>query len=515
MLDGETELTSSATPSDQHPTGAHSSVKGPLSQPHGKNRSTDKTQHAYSGRTALHSVGAQRILITAEAVVIIMTSLVTGLSYHGFIFGIVGNYSMYLAMGVLAAAVYSAAMSSIDSHQTLRSLDSTEALRDVTLVWSGTIAAITFFAFTLKTAESMSRGAVFSLVITGYAALLATRIALPTLIARYYNPRKLVSHQVIVVGSDEDPSLSLILRELETAGYSAPQIIRLRSTCPSEEWGAEFQRTIKAVLSLSRTVDDGEICVAAGGFPEQRLRELIVALQIVPRSICIVPSPSIEQFLHFPIRDIGVMRAVELQRTPLSPIQLLIKRTLDLALASIALLLMMPLLLLTAVAIRVDTRGPVLFRQSRLGHRGVPFSIIKFRTMTVTEDGENIQQAHKNDKRVTRVGRRLRRLSIDELPQLLNVIKGEMALVGPRPHAVAHDKYYTRLINNYEIRQHVKPGITGWAQVNGLRGETTSPELMRKRVEHDIWYAKNASITLDIKILLLTVVEVFRQRNAH
>jgi undecaprenyl-phosphate galactose phosphotransferase/putative colanic acid biosynthesis UDP-glucose lipid carrier transferase len=135
--------------------------------------------------------------------------------------------------------------------------------------------------------------------------------------------------------------------------------------------------------------------------------------------------------------------------------------------------------------------------------------------MTVTENGAEVRQAQANDQRVTRVGRWLRKTSVDELPQLLNVIRGEMSLVGPRPHAVAHDEYYPTLIDNYEIRQHVKPGITGWAQVNGLRGETSSNDLMRRRVEADIWYAKNASILLDLRILLLTVVEVLRQRNAY
>ena len=135
--------------------------------------------------------------------------------------------------------------------------------------------------------------------------------------------------------------------------------------------------------------------------------------------------------------------------------------------------------------------------------------------MNVAENGSEVRQASANDSRVTRVGRWLRRSSIDELPQLLNVIRGEMSLVGPRPHAVAHDVHYAKLIENYEIRQHVKPGITGWAQVNGLRGETADPELMRRRVEHDIWYARNAGLLLDMRILLLTVLEVFRQRNAH
>jgi len=235
----------------------------------------------------------------------------------------------------------------------------------------------------------------------------------------------------------------------------------------------------------------------------------------VPRAVRVIPTPPIEQLLHYPIRNIGGLHSLELQKAPLSTAQLLVKRGIDLILGSVALVLAAPLFLVVGVATKLDSRGPVLFKQTRLGHRGVPFAIFKFRTMTVTENGAEVKQAQADDRRVTWVGRWLRRTSIDELPQLINVIRGEMSLVGPRPHAVAHDDYYSTLIENYEIRQHVKPGITGWAQVNGFRGETSSSDLMRRRVEADIWYAKNASILLDVRILLLTVVEVLRQRNAY
>jgi len=135
--------------------------------------------------------------------------------------------------------------------------------------------------------------------------------------------------------------------------------------------------------------------------------------------------------------------------------------------------------------------------------------------MTVMEDGDTIQQASKRDPRVTRLGRLLRRSSIDELPQLLNVLKGDMSLVGPRPHAVAHDKEYGVLVGNYAFRHHVKPGITGWAQVNGFRGETTSVDQMRKRIEFDVWYINNWSVTLDFQILARTCIEVGRTQNAY
>ncbi len=191
------------------------------------------------------------------------------------------------------------------------------------------------------------------------------------------------------------------------------------------------------------------------------------------------------------------------------------KRALDLGIAIPLLFLLAPILFGVALWVWLDSSGPVLFRQRRLGLHGRPFQIFKFRTMTVLEDSDHIVQAHRNDARVTRAGAILRRTSLDELPQLINVIKGEMSLVGPRPHALAHDRLYATVIRNYQQRQQVKPGITGWAQVNGLRGETPSVDAMRQRVEHDVWYANNYSIVIDFQILLRTARIVLEQRNAY
>jgi len=203
------------------------------------------------------------------------------------------------------------------------------------------------------------------------------------------------------------------------------------------------------------------------------------------------------------------------QRTNRPPRSPALKRVLDLMIAVPVLVLAAPLLLVVGLLIRLDSAGPVLFRQTRLGLNGRPFGILKFRTMNVVEDGAQVVQAARNDARITRIGNFLRAASLDELPQLINVISGEMSLVGPRPHALAHDMHYAALIPEYGMRQSVKPGITGWAQVNGLRGGTPTLDLMRRRVELDIWYAGHASLALDILILLRTPVEILRRRNAY
>ena len=191
------------------------------------------------------------------------------------------------------------------------------------------------------------------------------------------------------------------------------------------------------------------------------------------------------------------------------------KRVLDLVIAVPLLIALAPVLMLLAVIVRAGSKGPALFRQTRLGLNGAPFHILKFRTMTVMEDGASVKQAVQGDARVTSCGVWMRKLSFDELPQLINVINGDMSLIGPRPHALAHDRYYGSVIANYNQRQSVKPGISGWAQVNGLRGATETVKIMRRRVSFDIWYAQHASFGLDILILFRTFAEVLRQRNAH
>ena len=186
---------------------------------------------------------------------------------------------------------------------------------------------------------------------------------------------------------------------------------------------------------------------------------------------------------------------VEIQREPLNGWERLIKRALDLVLAVVAAVLLAPVLLMTAVAIKIDSNGPVLFRQRRVGFYNREFLIYKFRTMTVMDDGEAVVQARRGDRRVTRIGKLLRRSSIDELPQLFNVIRGDMSIVGPRPHAVAHHDQYSALIASYALRHHVKPGLTGMAQIRGLRGETRQLALMERRVEQDLWYINHWSLS--------------------
>jgi Undecaprenyl-phosphate glucose phosphotransferase len=241
----------------------------------------------------------------------------------------------------------------------------------------------------------------------------------------------------------------------------------------------------------------------------ETLSELPVRIQLLPIELA-------ELMRRSRVGNYGHLRVLELFCGPCSLRDRFLKRAFDVAAASALLTLLWPLFVVVAALIKLDTRGPVLFRQTRLGFNNEPIQVLKFRSMNCLEEArDGFRQAVRNDPRVTRIGRVLRRTNIDELPQLLNVLRGEMSLVGPRPHAVAHNHMFADQIRRMFRRHNVKPGMTGWAQVNGLRGETDTFEKMQKRIEHDLYYVDNWSFFFDLKILVWTVVSKRARINAY
>jgi putative colanic acid biosynthesis UDP-glucose lipid carrier transferase len=204
-----------------------------------------------------------------------------------------------------------------------------------------------------------------------------------------------------------------------------------------------------------------------------------------------------------------------MNESPFVGVDGVVKNTSDFILSIIILILLLPLMLGIAIAEKLTSPCPIIFRQRRYGLNGEDIIVYKFRSMTVAEDGSNVTQATKDDQRFTKIGGFLRRTSLDELPQFINVLQGRMSIVGPRPHAVAHNELYRKLIKGYMLRHKAKPGITGWAQVNGWRGETEVLEKMKARIEHDLYYLKNWSIWLDFWIIIRTVWTVVRKDNAY
>lgn len=246
-----------------------------------------------------------------------------------------------------------------------------------------------------------------------------------------------------------------------------------------------------------------------------RVLEVLDALKDTTASIYFVPDMFITDLIQARTEEVGGITVISVCDTPFRGAAGVIKRLSDLVLASAILLLIAPLMLLIALLIKLDSPGPVIFRQRRYGLDGQEIGVYKFRSMRVAEDGDQVVQARRGDPRVTRLGAFLRRTSLDELPQFINVLQGRMSVVGPRPHAVAHNEQYRRLIKGYMVRHKVRPGITGWAQVNGQRGETDTLDKMQDRIDLDLDYLRHWSLRLDLLILFRTVRLVFKDSQAY
>jgi putative colanic acid biosynthesis UDP-glucose lipid carrier transferase len=248
---------------------------------------------------------------------------------------------------------------------------------------------------------------------------------------------------------------------------------------------------------------------------EKRIKWLMNELADTTASVYLVPDIFMFELLHARSDVIAGIPTISIYDSPLDGSNAIVKRIEDLLLSSIILLLISPILVVISIAVKVTSRGPVIFKQIRYGIDGRSIEVWKFRSMTVMENDTNITQAKKNDTRLTPIGGFIRSSSLDELPQFFNVIQGRMSIVGPRPHAVVHNEEYRLIINGYMLRHKVKPGITGWAQVNGWRGETDTLEKMEKRIEFDLEYIRNWSLGLDLKIVLSTVFKGFFDKNAY
>ncbi|NIJ49833.1 exopolysaccharide biosynthesis polyprenyl glycosylphosphotransferase [Rhizomicrobium electricum] len=390
----------------------------------------------------------------------------------------------------------------------------TSRVRQAFKVWTCALAGFLFCEFALKASAEVSRLYLVCFYAPGLIAFGLWRALGASQIARLNKMMGATNGTLVVVGDRTYATVRAFLYEI-AMGRSSVVMVPFKAAVTDAEWQKEHQRVANDLFRVVHSANDPAVYLCSSGLPLPRLEALCRDLSSVPVGSYVVPDPAIAGFASSSASVIGTRVAFELRRPPLSDAQRLAKRGVDLALGAIALVLLAPVMVVAAIALKLDSAGPIFFRQMRSGQSGRPFRIFKFRTMNVLEDGPEIRQAERDDPRVTRVGRFLRASSIDELPQLFNVLRGEMSLVGPRPHAVAHDERYAKLIANYELRQQVKPGITGWAQIHGLRGETAHVEDMKQRVSFDIWYALNASLLLDFEIMARTVFEVCHWRKAY
>jgi Undecaprenyl-phosphate glucose phosphotransferase len=319
---------------------------------------------------------------------------------------------------------------------------------------------------------------------------------------------------VIVIGDPEELAAKSALQLLRTYGTRELDRFEL-SPAIDHKCISQDVAIIDSAIKAAKSGEAEQILLALRWVDAERRNFICERLRVLPLPVFLLPDRFVSSIPSQADWAPSAEFPVEIQRAPLSRQDMAVKRILDLVLAALALLMLSPLLLITSLAIKLDSPGPVIFRQRRRGFNGQEFAIYKFRTMKVLEDGPTIRQVQRNDDRVTSLGRLLRASSIDELPQLLNVLAGEMSLVGPRPHALAHDDEYSNSIDSYALRHHVKPGITGWAQIHGFRGPTGDVALMKQRIQLDLWYINNWSFWLDLRIMASTCLEVLRPRNAY
>lgn len=450
-----------------------------------------------------------------DCILIVAASIAAGTTYHLMVVGDVGDVQKFIGIGTSSAVVFALLAKSRGMYRptTLHLLDQ---LRGLFGVWMVMLLAISCLLFLLKLGESFSRGSMLVFGALGFLLLLASRTVVAKILRDGVVRGRIASPSAIVLGDAEE--LASFPRGELLRAYGIVEVSRIK--LPQGDLGEKpvLQKTLavlNTVIGVARAYRADAVLVALKWSDTPRFNLVREALRILPLPVMLLPDQAGRSILSQPMMEVGSGFAVQMQRTPLTFAELALKRAFDVVVAGGLLIVLSPLLLAVAVGIKLDSPGPVIFRQHRNGFNRRPFTIYKFRTMTVCEDGPAIRQAQKNDKRLTRLGALLRSTSIDELPQLINVLRGEMSLVGPRPHALAHDDEYAKLISNYAFRHHVKPGITGFAQIKGLRGETARLEQMERRVDCDLWYINNWSIWLDIWIVIRTCIVVPLRLNAH
>ncbi len=452
-----------------------------------------------------------------DCIIILASSFVSGFAYQRFVHGTDDNFQTSLAVGLLVVVNFTAVLAARGSYKPMGLIALQSRIKETITVWLIVFSLLLTVVFLLKAGADLSRGAIGTFLVVGLISLLTWRISLSSYLTRAFAHGSFAERRVLVIGGVDEIDSSAGLHRLRRYGYRPIQSFPILES-DFETASGMSGRLAEMLSEAIRTAQSGRVeeILLAIPWDQRRLIDSIVAvLRVVPIPIRLAPDRSIEGLLHKPRMEIGSTWVVDLHRGPLTWSECAIKRTFDIALSSLALIILAPTMLIAAVLIKLDSRGPVFFSQLRSGFNSKEFWIIKFRTMTVMERGTEVKQATRNDKRVTRVGRWLRRSSVDELPQFLNVLRGEMSLVGPRPHAIVHDDEYKKLISKYAYRLHLKPGITGWAQVNGLRGETATIDLMEKRVDLDLWYINNWSLWLDIKILLKTFTAVLGHKDVY
>ncbi len=447
-----------------------------------------------------------------DGVLITLSSVFADWLYNGLIRHDIVQIDIALGIGFGGALGYILLAKALGLYSMQVTLNPQKNASKIVFAWATVLLSLTAVLFLLRVGTIFSRGTIIIFAFTELGALLGARLVSAGLMRSAIAKGGIVGRRAVIVG--EPAELGHLSSKSLLAHFGLKELARVTIAGAGEKTSEGIDvAALDLAIDVARHHHADELVIAVDWRRTEVIEKIKERFRASPLAVRLLPDRTVRATVGYQTEiSPETMLSVELQRAPLTPFERFVKRAFDTILAIAALIALSPLLLVVAIAIKLDSKGPVLFRQQRRGFDGQKFPIYKFRSMNVMEDGPVVAQATRNDRRVTRVGALLRRSSIDELPQLLNVIKGDMSLIGPRPHALAHDDHYGRLIATYASRHHVKPGMSGWAQVNGQRGETAQVEDMRKRVQLDVWYINNWSLTLDLKIILQTCLEVIRQK---
>jgi len=476
---------------------------------------------AATGRSYWHTVVARSMVslvgVGSDVAIIIAMSALTGAIYHLLVYGEIGPWTDFLLVGG-AAAILFVLPGVMRGYYSLANYFSFKPhIRRAFLLWNVTFLCLLALGFLAKTTEIYSRGAIILFYAAGMPAILLSRSALVRAVILGSKFGLVSAQKVFLIGSEADIGAFVRRYQPWNIGLhivgTGPLTALPDGACATDR-SAALSADISRAIEATRVRRPDAVFIIAPWSETELIEQCVEELLTIPVEIHLGPERILDRFDNVRISKLGGMATLQLTRAPLSSFEVLQKRIFDVVISATTLVLLAPLLACLAVLIRLESGGPVLFMQRRYGFNQQPFRIIKFRTLTTRDDGDLVPQVTRNDHRVTRIGRWLRPLNIDELPQLINVLKGDMSLVGPRPHALSHDHDYEKKISLYARRHNVRPGITGWAQVNGFRGETDTEEKMRQRVDHDLYYIDNWSLWFDIRILLLTLFSRQSYRNA-
>jgi len=410
------------------------------------------------------------------------------------------SYQIVATLGVMLTWI---SMGTLEVYRAWRGSSLWQVLRTLLLGWLLVVVALILLAWATKQAEDYSRvvmGVWFALT---PVALVSVHIVQRFLL-RYFRTKGLNTRRVVIVGAG-DLAKQLIERFDDAEKKQGTNILNV-----------PVLGKTKDVYHFVESEKIDHVYFALPMRSEKRMREVFDELQDTTASLYLIPDLFIFELMGARQQDIAGLPAIALCETPFSGAFGVVKRLEDIILATLSLITFFVPMIVIAVVIKATSKGPVLFKQVRYGLNGERIKVYKFRSMTTMDNDDTvIEQATQYDIRITKFGMFLRRTSLDELPQFINVLQGRMSVVGPRPHAVAHNEQYRKLIKGYMWRHKVKPGITGWAQVNGWRGETDTEEKIQRRVEHDLYYIENWSLLFDFHILLMTPFSLLNTENAY